>query len=335
MRQLRRLIVLGILALVLLGGWMIYFANKPVALTSSEVEVDLKAGSSLRGVSRQLVHQGILAEPWSFMFLVRAMGKAGEIKAGNYLIEDGITPYQLFLIMTEGSTKQSSITFIEGWTFKQIRAAINSHEEIKHVTMAYTDEQIMREIGARENHPEGLFFPDTYYFSKGMSDKDILQRAYESMQAKLAEAWQNREPGLPYRTPYEALIMASIVERETGKSSERALIAGVFLNRMRIGMRLQTDPTVIYGMGDAFDGNLRRQDLSNDTSYNTYTRIGLPPTPIAMPGLAAIHAALHPAKTKALYFVGKGDGSHIFSGSLNEHNRAVNRYQLGKKNNAR
>ena len=335
MRQLKRLTVLAILALVLLGGWMFYFANKPVELPSSEVEIDLKAGSSLRSVSRQLVQQGILDEPWSFMLLVRAMGKAGEIKAGNYLIEDGITPYQLFLILTEGSTKQSSITFIEGWTFKQMRAAINSHEDIKHVTMAYTDEQIMQEIGAREKHPEGLFFPDTYYFSKGMSDKDILQRAYESMQAKIAEAWQNREPGLPYRTPYEALIMASIVEKETGKASERALIAGVFLNRLRIGMRLQTDPTVIYGMGDEFDGNLRRQDLLNDTTYNTYTRIGLPPTPIAMPGLAAIHAALHPGKTKALYFVGRGDGSHVFSGSLNEHNRAVNQYQLGKKKNAR
>ncbi|HZV61877.1 MAG TPA: endolytic transglycosylase MltG [Methylophilaceae bacterium] len=335
MRQLKRLTVLAILALVLLGGWMFYFANKPVELPSSEVEIDLKAGSSLRSVSRQLVQQGILDEPWSFMLLVRAMGKAGEIKAGNYLIEDGITPYQLFLILTEGSTKQSSITFIEGWTFKQMRSAINSHEDIKHVTMAYTDEQIMQEIGAKEKHPEGLFFPDTYYFSKGMSDKDILQRAYESMQAKIAEAWQNREPGLPYRTPYEALIMASIVEKETGKASERALIAGVFLNRLRIGMRLQTDPTVIYGMGDEFDGNLRRQDLLNDTSYNTYTRIGLPPTPIAMPGLAAIHAALHPGKTKALYFVGRGDGSHVFSGSLNEHNRAVNQYQLGKKKNAR
>ena len=335
MRQLRRLTVLAILALVLLGGWMVYFANKPVALPSTEVEVDLKAGSSLRSVSRQLVQQGILSEPWSFILLVRAMGKAGEIKAGNYLIEDGITPYQLFLILTEGSTKQSSITFIEGWTFKQMRAAINSHADIKHVTMAYTDEQIMQEIGAREKHPEGLFFPDTYYFSKGMSDKDILQRAYESMQAKLADAWQNREPGLPYRTPYEALIMASIVEKETGKPSERELIAGVFLNRLRIGMRLQTDPTVIYGMGEEFDGNLRRQDLLSDTPYNTYTRIGLPPTPIAMPGLAAIHAALHPGKTKALYFVGKGDGSHAFSGSLNEHNRAVNRYQLGKKKNER
>jgi len=335
MRHLKRLIMLAVLVSVLVLGWMLYFASKPIALPATEVEVDLKAGSSLRGVSRQLVQQGVLTEPWSFLVLVRAMGKAAEIKAGNYLIEDGITSYQLFLILTEGSTKQSSITFIEGWTFRQMRDAINRHDDIKHVTMAYTDEQIMQEIGATEKHPEGLFFPDTYYFSKGMSDKDLLKRAYASMQSRLTEAWQNREAGLPYQSPYEALIMASIVEKETGLASERALIAGVFVNRLRIGMRLQTDPTVIYGMGDQFDGNLRKRDLLQDTSYNTYTRIGLPPTPIAMPGLAAIQAALHPGKTRALYFVGKGDGSHIFSGSLNEHNRAVNQYQLGKRKNAR
>lgn len=335
MRQLKKLAMLAILLLILFLGWMFYFANKPISLAAPEVELDLKAGSSLRSVSHQLVQHGILSEPWSFMLMVRALGKAGEIKAGNYLIEDGITPYQLFLILTEGSTKQSSITFIEGWTFRQMREVLNRHEDVKHVTMAYTDEQIMQEIGAKERFPEGLFFPDTYYFSKGMSDKEILKRAYDSMQAKLAEAWQQREPGLPYQSPYEALIMASIVEKETGQAGERPMIAGVFLNRMRLGMRLQTDPTVIYGIGEQFDGNLRKQDLLTDTPYNTYTRIGLPPTPIAMPGQAAINAALHPAKTKALYFVGKGDGSHVFSGSLNEHNRAVTRYQLGKKNNAR
>lgn len=335
MRQLTKLMLLGVLLLILFLGWMFYFANKPVTLPASEVEIDLKAGSSLSSVSRQLVQQGILSEPWSFVLLVRALGKAGEIKAGNYLIEDGITPYQLFLILTEGSTKQSSITFIEGWTFRQMRDALNSHEDVKHVTMAYTDTQIMEAIGAREAFPEGLFFPDTYYFSKGMSDKDILKRAYTSMQTQLSQAWESREAGLPYLNAYEALIMASIVEKETGLASERPMIAGVFLNRLRLGMRLQTDPTVIYGVGEQFDGNLRKQDLLKDTPYNTYTRAGLPPTPIAMPGLAAIRASLHPAKTKALYFVGKGDGSHVFSGSLTEHNRAVHRYQLGGKNNAR
>ena len=335
MRQFKKLLLLSILLLLLFLAWMFYYANKPVSLPSPEVELDLKAGNSLRSVSRQLVEQGVLSEPWSFVLLVRALGKAGQIKAGNYLIEDGITPYQLFIILTEGSTKQSSITFIEGWTFRQMRDALNSHDDVKHLTMAYTDQQIMQAIGARESLPEGLFFPDTYYFSKGMSDQDILQRAYDSMQAKLAEAWQHRETGLPYRDAYEALIMASIVEKETGMASERPQIAGVFLNRLRLGMRLQTDPTVIYGIGHEFDGNLRKQHLLEDTPYNTYTRAGLPPTPIAMPGLAAIDAALHPAKTKALYFVGRGDGSHVFSGSLNEHNRAVNKYQLGGKSNAR
>jgi UPF0755 protein len=335
MQLLKKLGVLSILGLLLLLAWMLYFAAKPLDLATPTVEVELKAGSSLRSVSRQLVQQNILSEPWSFLLMVRALGKAGEIKAGNYVIEDGITSYQLFLILTEGSTKQSSITFIEGWTFRQMRAALNSHEDIKHVTMAYTDQQILKEVGAEETSTEGLFFPDTYYFSKGMSDKEILKRAYDSMRTKLAAAWQGREAGLPYQSPYEALIMASIVEKETGQAGERPLIAGVFLNRLRLGMRLQTDPTVIYGMGDKFDGNLRKQDLLKDTPYNTYTRVGLPPTPIAMPGLAAIEAALHPAKTKALYFVGKGDGSHVFSGSLNEHNRAVNQYQLGKKKNAR
>jgi UPF0755 protein len=197
--------------------------------------------------------------------------------------------------------------------------------------MAMTDAEILRRIGATESHAEGLFFPDTYYFSDGVSDIDVLQRAYESMQRKLTEAWELRDDNLPYATPYEALIMASVVEKETGKASERPMIARVFLNRLKIGMRLQTDPTVIYGMGERFNGNIRKQDLLKDTPYNTYTRDGLPPTPIAMPGLAAIEAALHPdASGNYLYFVGKGDGSHTFSKSLQEHNSAVARYQLGK-----
>lgn len=327
----KSLFILPLLCLMLFAGWMVYFAIKPVDLPAPTIELDLKSGSSLRSVAQQLVRHEILSEPWSFVLLVRAFGKAGEIKAGNYLIEDGVTPYQLFIIFTEGSTRLSSITFIEGWTFQQMRNALNTHDEVKHMTMAYTDQQILQEIGAKQPSAEGLFFPDTYHFSKGMSDKEILKRAYTAMQTNLAEAWEKRAPGLPYASPYEALIMASIVEKETGKASERAMISGVFLNRLRIGMRLQTDPTVIYGMGNAFDGNLRKRDLQKDTPYNTYTRTGLPPTPIAMPGRAAIEAALHPAKTRALYFVGKGDGSHIFSNSLLEHNRAVGHYQLGRR----
>jgi UPF0755 protein len=335
MRLINRLVFLTLFITLLFGGWMLYFISTPITLEDDVLEVDIRAGSSLRGISEQLVSQGVLSESLSFMILVRLMGKAGEVKAGNYLIENGTTPYDLFVTITSGKTTQASITFIEGWTFQQMRDAMMKNDSIKHITIAYTNEQILENIGAAEAHPEGLFFPDTYFFSKGMTDQDILKRAYLAMQTRLNDAWQQREAGLPYKTPYEALIMASIIEKETGRADERKTIAGVFTNRLRIGMRLQTDPTVIYGMGESFDGNIRRKDLLADTIYNTYTRAGLPPTPIAMPGLASIEAALHPAKTKALYFVGKGDGSHAFSSTLAEHNRAVVKYQLRRGQGAR
>ena len=232
-------------------------------------------------------------------------------------------------MMSDGDVSQAGITFIEGWTFRQIREALNSSEGIEHISMELTDAQIMERIGASESNPEGLFFPDTYYFVQGMSDIDILQRAYRTMQAKLQAAWDKKTQSLPYQSPYQALIMASIIEKETAKASERPLVAKVFLNRLKIGMRLQTDPTVIYGLGQKYEGNLHKVDLQNDTPYNTYTREGLPPTPIAMPGMASIEAALNPAtQSSALYFVSKRDGSHAFSSSLEEHNRAVVRYQL-------
>lgn len=336
MRLLRRLIMLCVFAGLILLGWMVYFAQSQLNLAAPTQDLVLKSGSSLRSVSQQLVDQHVLGEPWSFVLLVRAFGKASEVKAGNYQIENGITPYQLFILLTNGSTTQSSITFIEGWTFAQMRDALNRDEAVKHVTMAYSNKDILAQIGAQEEMPEGLFFPDTYYFAQGMSDLEILKRAYATMRIKLNTAWQQRDAALPYQSSYHALIMASIIEKETGKADERPLIASVFLNRLRIGIRLQTDPTVIYGLGDKFDGNLRKQDLLSDTPYNTYTRDGLPPTPIAMPGLAAIEAALHPANSRALYFVGKGDGSHAFSENLNEHNHAVARFQLKRSNpNAR
>nr|WP_240483754.1 endolytic transglycosylase MltG [Methylobacillus sp. MM3] len=320
--------MLVLLAIIAMAGWVIYFAKQPVNLPTASYDLVLKHGSSLRGIAQQMVREGILAEPWTFIFLIRAQGLAGDIKAGNYELRAGMTNYDLFLMITDGITSQRSIVFIEGWTFAQVREALNRHEDVRHLSMPMTNEEILRQIGATENVAEGLFFPDSYFFDSGMSDLDILKRAYETMQRKLAKAWEGRAPGLPYRTPYEALIMASIVEKETGLASERPMIASVFLNRLRIGMRLQTDPTVIYGLGETFDGNLRKRDLLQDNEYNTYTRSGLPPTPIAMPGMAAIEAALHPAQSKALYFVGKGDGSHAFSSSLHEHNRAVTRYQL-------
>ena len=330
MRLLNKILMLVLLAVFAVAGWVIYFAKQPVNLPTASYDLVLKHGSSLRGIAQQMVREGVLAEPWTFIFLVRAQGLAGDIKAGNYELRAGMTNYDLFLMITDGITSQRSITFIEGWTFAQVREALNRHEDVRHLSMPMTNEEILRQIGATENVAEGLFFPDSYFFDSGMSDLDILKRAYETMQRKLAKAWTGRAAGLPYRTPYEALIMASIVEKETGRASERPMIASVFLNRLRIGMRLQTDPTVIYGLGETFDGNLRKRDLLQDNVYNTYTRSGLPPTPIAMPGMGAIEAALHPAQSKALYFVGKGDGSHAFSSTLNEHNRAVTRYQLGR-----
>ena len=328
MRLLNKVLILVLLAIFTMAGWVIYFAKQPVNLPSATYDLVLKHGSSLRGIAQQMVREGILAEPWTFIFLIRAQGLAGDIKAGNYELREGMSNYDLFLMITDGITSQRSITLIEGWTFTQVREALNRHEDVRHLSMPMTNEEILRQIGATENVAEGLFFPDSYFFDSGMSDLDILKRAYETMQRKLAKAWPTRAAGLPYRTPYEALIMASIVEKETGRASERPMIASVFLNRLRIGMRLQTDPTVIYGLGETFDGNLRKRDLQQDNEYNTYTRSGLPPTPIAMPGMGAIEAALHPAQSNALYFVGKGDGSHAFSSTLNEHNRAVTRYQL-------
>ena len=313
-------------------AWLAYFAYTPIQLKTETVDFDIEAGSRFRVISKQLVAQKVLAEPLSFELLARVLGQASDLKAGIYIIKNGTTPIDLLTQITSGTTGQAGVTFIEGWTFAQMRQALNQNDAIKHMTMSETDAQILKEIGANETQAEGLFFPDTYYFAPNTSDREILKRAYITMQGKIDKAWAEKSEGLPYQTPYQALIMASIVEKETGKASERPQIAGVFINRLKVGMRLQTDPTVIYGLGERFDGNLRKKDLLTDTAYNTYTRDGLPPTPIAMPGLGAIHAAFHPAPTKALYFVGKGDGSHAFSASLSEHNNAVVRYQLGGKN---
>lgn len=330
MSLLRKFLLILFLSGLSLAGWIYHFSLKPLDLQDSPQDLVLKHGSSLRGISQQLVNEHVLSEPWSFILLVRIHGKASEVKAGNYQLEKGMTAYDLFQMVTSGNTVQRSITFIEGWTFRQMRDALNADESVRHLTMHMSDADILSQVGAGESVAEGLFFPDSYYFSGGTSDLDILKRAYQTMQRKLDTAWRLRDSGLPYGSAYQALIMASIVEKETGRGEERPLISRVFLNRLKLGMRLQTDPTVIYGMGDQFDGNLRKKDLLTDTPYNTYTRFGLPPTPIAMPGLASIEAALHPSQGDALYFVGKGDGSHAFSATLSEHNRAVVHYQLKK-----
>ncbi len=332
--MIKSLFRLAVLVMLLAAGWTIYFVATPLQLPSTPHGFTLKHGSSLRSVSRQLVDANVLKEPWSFTVLVRVLGKAGELKAGNYYLETNPTPLQLFRMITRGDVSQSEIALIEGWNFKRMRQALNEHPAIRHDSEHMAEQEILERIGARETLAEGLFFPDTYYFSSGMSDLDILRRAYQTMQKRLEAAWAERDPLLPYHTPYEVLIMASIIEKETGQAFERPMIAGVFVNRLRINMRLQTDPTVIYGMGDGFDGNLRRADLLADTPYNTYTRLGLPPGPIAMPGWGALQAAVHPAATKALYFVGKGNGTHKFSSSLEEHNLAVARYQLNRRSGA-
>ncbi len=323
---------LTIFLLAALGaGWLVYFAAQPLSLPATPYEFELRQGSTLKGVARQLTEARVLAEPWSFVALGRLLGKQGQIKAGNYELQEGLTAFSLLSKITRGDVTQQEITFIEGWTFRQMRAALDAHEHLRHDTRGMSEAAVLQAIGAAGPNAEGLFLPDTYFFSKGASDLAVLKRAYLNMQKRLASAWENRDPAVPYANPYQALIMASIVEKETGRAGERPMIAGVFLNRLRIGMRLQTDPTVIYGLGEAFDGNLRKVDLLTDTPYNTYTRAGLPPTPIAMPGKEAIDAALHPEQTRALYFVAKGGGAHHFSATLAEHNAAVARYQLRRQ----
>ncbi len=331
MKIIKYFLLLSILAAFGVGAWLYQYAKSPLKLQPDAQEISIKPNSGLKSIANQLVDQKVIPNALPFVILVRILGKETYLQAGDYTLIKNITPYQLILSLNHGKSTQGSITFIEGKTFKQMRAKLAKNDSVKSTIIGMSDAEVMRLVGQGEKHPEGLFFPDTFYFDRNTQDTVLLKRSYQIMQAKLNQAWANRDSGLPYKDSYEALIMASIIEKETGKGEERPMIAGVFLNRLRIGMRLQTDPTVIYGIGDRYDGNIRKKDLLKDTAYNTYTRSGLPPTPIAMPGLASIEAALHPAKTKALYFVGKGDGSHEFSNSLADHNRAVAKYQLKPK----
>ena len=318
----------GILLLLSFLAWLVHYSKTSLHFDNPAQTVVIKPNSGLSSIANQLVAQGVIENALPFVLLARSLNKESSLQAGEYTFEQNATPYEVLLALNEGKTSQGKITFIEGKTFKEMRQKLQSNSDIENTIKNASDADVMALIGAKQQHPEGLFFPDTYHFNKATKDVVILKNAYTAMATKLEAAWQNREANLPYKDSYQALIMASIIEKEAGKASERPMIAGVFVNRLRMGMLLQTDPTVIYGMGDAFDGNIRRKDLRTDTKYNTYTRAGLPPTPIAMPSLAAIEAALHPAKTKALYFVGKGDGSHEFSDSLTQHNRAVAKYQL-------
>ena len=327
-RLIKFVFILSFLGALAISAWLFIYAKTSLSLAPQTQEISIKPKSGLKSIANQLVEQGVLNSAWPFVLLAKILGKETYLQAGDYTLNKNITPYQLMLSLNHGKATQGNITFIEGKTFKQMRKKLAKNDAIDATITQLSDVQVMQSVGNGEDNAEGLFFPDTFYFDRGTPDKVILKRAYDIMQTKLDGAWQNRAPNLPYKNSYEALIMASIVEKETGKASERPMIAGVFINRLKIGMRLQTDPTVIYGMGDSYNGNIRRKDLLKDTIYNTYTRYGLPPTPIAMPGLASINAALHPESTKSLYFVGKGDGSHAFSATLNEHNRAVVKYQL-------
>lgn len=327
MRQAKWLLLLTLFLTAVLGADFYYFATRPLALPAQPYQFTLKPGTSLKGAAQQLHQEGGLSDERMFVVLARLLGKSAQIKAGSYTLETAVTPLELLDVLAKGKGIQSEFSVIEGWTFAQFRAALNANPSVRHDTAQLSEAELLQRLGATEAHPEGLFFPDTYHFASGTSDLILLKRAHETMQKHLQENWQTREQGLPLETPYQALVLASIVEKETGAARDRGMIAGVFTNRLRKGMLLQTDPTVIYGMGEKFDGNLKKRDLLEDTPYNTYTRSGLPPTPIALPGLASLRAALHPAKTDALYFVARGDGSSEFSATLAQHNRAVNKYQ--------
>jgi UPF0755 protein len=331
LKLLKNLILLAVLGFLAAGAAFVWMISSPIALKAPAVDFHIPPGSGLRAVAKQIADAGADLNPWMFIVLGKAMRVEASIKAGSYEIGSGVTPLQLVGKLTRGDVTQTDIVFVEGWTFRQMRDRLDAHPDIRHDSKGLTEAEILRRIGASETRAEGLLFPDTYLFSKRSSDIDVMARAYRAMQRHLTREWATRATGLPYRDPYQALIMASIVEKETGRDQDRPLVAAVFVNRLRQGMLLQTDPTVIYGVGEAFDGNLRKRDLLTDTPYNTYTRTGLPPTPIAMSGLASLQAALHPADSQAVYFVARGDGSSQFSRTLDEHNQAVNRYQRGGK----
>jgi len=327
MRTFKLFLLVVILAFVSVMAGVSWFTVRHLPMRSDPTGFSIPAGASLRTAAQIIEGAGIDLPAWQLELLGRILGHSSKIKAGSYEVDEGLTALSLLEKLTRGDVTQAELVLVEGKTFRQFRAALNEHPDLAHDTQKLSDKQILARLGAKEPHPEGLFFPDTYLFDKGSSDLDLLRRAYRSMQPRLAAAWERRDATLPLKTPYELLILASIVEKETGVPADRPQIAAVFANRLRRGMLLQTDPTVIYGMGENFDGNLRKIDLQTDTPWNTYTRPGLPPTPIAMPGLASLQAAAKPPSSNMLYFVARGDGSSEFSTSLDEHNNAVAKYQ--------
>jgi UPF0755 protein len=322
--------LLAFLAVLAAGGWAYWWVNQPLRLPGPTVDLSIEPGTLPRGVAQAVQDAGVDVSPDVLYAWFRISGEGRRIKAGSYELEAGITPRRLLAKLARGEESLRAVTLVEGWNFRQVRAALAKEDTLKPDTRNLADEAIMGLLGRPAQHPEGRFFPDTYTYAKGSSDVAVLRRAMRAMDKRLAAAWAQRSPQAVVKTPDEALILASIVEKETGKAEDRPLVAAVFNNRLRVGMPLQTDPTVIYGMGAAYDGNLHKKDLQTDTPWNTYTRAGLPPTPIAMPGKASLLAAVQPAASNALYFVSRGDGSSHFSASLDEHNRAVNKYQRGQ-----
>jgi UPF0755 protein len=326
-----------VLLLLLLAGAAVTlgmyqrFQESGLRLAGEEQTYLLPAGASLNQLAYDLQRHGIIEYPRFFILLGREQDAARRLQAGEYVLTRGMTPRTLLELMVAGQVIQHALTLIEGETFREMLQRIQAHPVIEVTLDGLEDAAIMQRLGHAGMHPEGRFLPDTYYFPRNTTDLAFLQRAYAAMAGQLAKAWEGRADGLPLKTPQQALTLASIVEKETGRAEERPQIAGVFIRRLQKGMKLQTDPTVIYGMGDGFDGNLRRRDLRKDTPYNTYTRHGLPPTPIAMPGSDAIHAVLHPAAGDSLYFVSMGGGRHYFSSTLKEHNLAVDKFQRGKQ----
>ncbi|MCW2311225.1 UPF0755 protein [Rhodoferax antarcticus] len=318
------------MVILAVGGSGLWWTHQPLSLRTPVVDLSIEPGTSARGVAQDAVDAGVLTSPHLLYWWFRLSGDSRRIRAGSYELQGDVTPRSLLSKLVRGEEALRAVTLVEGLTFKQFRQILQKAEQLAPDTQGLAPDLIMQKLERPGIAPEGRFYPDTYTYTKGSSDLAVLQRALHAMDRHLDAAWQTRQSDNPLKTPEELLILASIIEKETGRASDRAMIASVFNNRLRIGMMLQTDPTVIYGLGDKFDGNLRRRDLLADTPWNTYTRAGLPPTPISMPGKASLLAAAQPAKSRALYFVAKGDGNSQFSESLDAHNRAVSKYQLGR-----
>lgn len=333
-RFLGRLILLGLLVAAGVGGYSYYWLNSPLQIPEQGVRYELQRGQSLGHVTASLAEREVLAHPRILRIYAR-LTKQTHVHAGEYQFAPGLTPLTLLEQLNTGKVVLHQVTLIEGWTYEQALLALHAKETISPRLKGLSREEQLERLDLDLEHPEGWFFPDTYRYVRGTSDIEILRRAQAAMRAELDRLWPQRADGLPYESPYEALIMASLIERETGAPWERDQIAGVFVRRLERGMRLQTDPTVIYGMGERYQGRITRQDLRTPTPYNTYTIAGLPPTPIALPGREALAAALNPASGTALYFVAKGDGTHVFSDTLEEHNRAVREYQLRRREDYR